>query len=956
MSGLHQDLLVGRHAELLRFRKLVRDLALGVGAVVLVEGEPGVGKTSVVESAIHGGALAGCQVLRTNGNPLTEPLPLRMILKCLRVEDLPGDPERAELSALLRGDAPGVAGVLSGDRILAAVERVIVLIERMSATAPVILVLDDLQWADDTTLDLCRRLTGMINQLPLLLVGVCRPVPRRPGLNRLRQSISDLAANGHADLLSIPPLPPDAVDELVGRIVGAPPGPRLRALITQAAGNPLYIREILHALTREHVLDRGDQTVDARHSAAESLPDSLTATIDGRLDFLSAATLDLLRIAALLGIDFAVEDLTVVLGKPPAELLQGVEEAMAAGVLTESDLGLRFRHGLIQLACYNRIPRPLRIPLHRQAARALSDSGAPLARVAEQVIPSARLVDRWLFDWLSANLAQLTAQAPGLTADLLRDAIRTVGSSDPRYARLAIGLVRAELLLGNNAEVLEVAETLLGSLADAESAAEISWMVTVACLRKGLVADGLRVVHRACAAADPASPLLPLLRVANAILCAATGDLDEAQAILDEVLAMIDTAPPGKFDDGFLLGYALHASSLVAAYQGNSDRVVDLLDRGLAVLAADSPHNDLRLAMRFNRLLALQHLDRLPDTELVASVVRDIEQSGSALAAVMHAMVAELYLRSGRWTEALTEIESAGDTGDNEMTALLCGGISAFISAHRGDWSSAHQQLAALQGYSLANAQERNNAGYLLMARAAAAEHDSGPAGALAVLVPTLEPGNAAGYHVRHLWLPEIVRLARLTDDSALADQSLAVAEREVTQEPSSKAKAITAGRCRALVEGDTAPLLAAAEYHQSVRQLLEAARSLEDAAVVAAANGDSSTARVAFTQAVELYQDLGAEWDLSRLDGQMRMHGLRRGRRSRRAGPTTGWESLTPTELKIAGLIASGSSNPDIAAEFYLSRRTVETHVSHILTKIDGRSRSEIAREVARHTSPQPA
>ena len=187
MSGLYPDLLVGRHEELIRLSKLVRDVAVGCGAVVLVEGEPGVGKTAVVESAINGGALARCQVLRTNGNPLTEPLPLRMILKCLRVEDLPGDPERAELSALLRSDAPGAAGVLSGDRILAAVERVIVLIERMSATAPVILVLDDLQWADDTTLHLCQRLTSMINQLPLLLVGVCRPVPRRPGLNRLRQ-------------------------------------------------------------------------------------------------------------------------------------------------------------------------------------------------------------------------------------------------------------------------------------------------------------------------------------------------------------------------------------------------------------------------------------------------------------------------------------------------------------------------------------------------------------------------------------------------------------------------------------------------------------------------------------------------------------------------------------------------------------------------------------------------
>src|ERR1700761_2915308 len=227
------DLVVARSSELIRLNEVVRDVAIGRGSVVLVEGEPGIGKTAIVDSATHGKAVAGCRVLRTNGDPLTEPIPLRMILKCLRVEDLPGDAERAELSALLNSDAPGATGVLSGDRVVAAVERVIILIERLCAVAPVILILDDLQWADDATLQLCLRLTSVINQLPVLLVGVCRPVPRRPALNRLRQSISELAASGNADLLSVMPLPQNAVDELVGRVVGAPPGPRLRELLTQ---------------------------------------------------------------------------------------------------------------------------------------------------------------------------------------------------------------------------------------------------------------------------------------------------------------------------------------------------------------------------------------------------------------------------------------------------------------------------------------------------------------------------------------------------------------------------------------------------------------------------------------------------------------------------------------------------------------------------------------------------
>jgi len=95
------------------------------------------------------------------------------------------------------------------------------------------------------------------------------------------------------------------------------------------------------------------------------------------------------------------------------------------------------------------------------------------------------------------------------------------------------------------------------------------------------------------------------------------------------------------------------------------------------------------------------------------------------------------------------------------------------------------------------------------------------------------------------------------------------------------------------------------------------------------------------------VYVALEAAWDLRRAGARLRSYGLRRRRYQVGRRPATGWEALTPTERTVAGLVAQGLSNPDIAARLHISRRTVETHVAHLLTKLDARSRVEVARHV---------
>jgi DNA-binding CsgD family transcriptional regulator len=151
-------------------------------------------------------------------------------------------------------------------------------------------------------------------------------------------------------------------------------------------------------------------------------------------------------------------------------------------------------------------------------------------------------------------------------------------------------------------------------------------------------------------------------------------------------------------------------------------------------------------------------------------------------------------------------------------------------------------------------------------------------------------------------------------------------------------------------VDGDPEPVLVAAGYYESAGYPLDRAQALEDAAALLAARGDLAAARRPFTTAARLYQGLGAEWDLRRGDARLGRYGIRRGHAGRPGRAATGWDALTPTEIKIAALVAAGRSNPDIAAELFLSRNTVQTHVSHILAKLGARSRAEIVRQALEH------
>jgi DNA-binding CsgD family transcriptional regulator len=201
-----------------------------------------------------------------------------------------------------------------------------------------------------------------------------------------------------------------------------------------------------------------------------------------------------------------------------------------------------------------------------------------------------------------------------------------------------------------------------------------------------------------------------------------------------------------------------------------------------------------------------------------------------------------------------------------------------------------------------------------------------------------------------HQWLPDLVRLAIAAGDRRMAQAATQACQAEAAAETRPARAAAASLRCRGLLRSDAGPLRDAVAHYRSAGPAVELPAALEDLAAVLAKRGRHDEAKAALNEAVSLYEDLDARWDIRRADSRLRAYGIRRGVRSRR-GPraASGWEALTPNELKIAALVARGDSTSDIARGMFLSRRTVQTYISHILAKLGVKGRADIVREALR-------
>ena len=343
--------------------------------MVLVEGEPGTGRSWLLRDATDEAAELGFSLAAGAADQLGQTIPFFALRTALR-----------EPFAELTGDDPG-----HGLPAAAAwwITQARTHLAQRAAAAPVLVCLDDLHWASPATLAALRTLPRDLKRHPVAWLLARSSTPHRAAGYLFGQLEQDGAAR-----LTVAPLNQDAVAAMLTDVFGAPPDQALANLAAGAAGNPSLVAELIGGLRDDHAVRvTGGRAV----LTSDRLPQLVHRLAQRRLDGLSQRARHLLVTAAVLGPAFRLEDAAEMLGETPATLLPEVEEAMDAAIMTAGEYEFTFRHPLLRRAVGELIPRPAARRCTASTARSCSPganrrSGPPATCSRPRIRPTA---PRW---------------------------------------------------------------------------------------------------------------------------------------------------------------------------------------------------------------------------------------------------------------------------------------------------------------------------------------------------------------------------------------------------------------------------------------------------------------------------------------------------------------------------------------------------------------------------------
>jgi DNA-binding CsgD family transcriptional regulator len=928
---------VGRARELGVLGAAAAAARRGQPRVVLVEADGGAGKSSLLMRFAAG--LGDAAVLRASGDEAELLVPYGVVGQLLTGARMAG--ARMAGARMAGGRLPELlASDLTGDADPLAVgaELVMSLGRLRGARAVLLAVIDDLQWADSRS---ARALLFALRRLhadPVLVV-----LSARPGeLSRLGESWQRfLAGDYRASRIRLAGLGPGDLEalsralgagELTGRAVGR--------LIDYTAGNPLYCRALLEEFGAEG-LDRPDGGL--------RVPRALAGVLLLRVSSLTRAARDLVVSTAVLGGQCPLRAAAALAGQ--ADPLPALEEAVAAGILAEDPGGpggpasqITFTHLLMQRAVYEELSPISRRQLHGRAAALVGRDKALGHRVAAAVGPDDGLAAELEAAALESSRLGRTAQAAALLAQAA-----AASSQDPDGDRRLLDALEILVSYGEVAEAEILAARvaalpagarrsgLLGALdllADRPAAAEPKL------LEAWQAHDRDREAHVGAASACLLVPLcLNAGRASEAIEWGerAVGAHGVPPALRHRALGILALALvfDGRVREGLArLGFLPAAPSEVAREDTDA-----LVLRGMTrELAEDLPAAIADLSAAAARLRAGV---RSPFASQCLSCLADAEY------------------RFGAWDDALLHGELAVSLAHDADRAWDFGFVHAYaasVPAARGDWdvAAAHVRLAtdAAQGLGVP---EPIAAAATAQARLAIARGDLAGAVAAAATIRATGKAECLGRPGHYEWrsseIDALIGLGRLGQaEAALAEFDAVLARGGPTSATVAAARlrgdlAVAAGRPGAAsdafevawsrAEGLPVPLSFALLEISDGRRLR------------AAGDQDMATARL--LSARRRLAKLAARPYLDRCDRELAASGAPVACQEIPALP-----GLTPAELAVARLVATGRSNRQAAAELYVSVKTVEFHLGHIFAKLGIRSRRELI-SALRESEPVP-
>jgi DNA-binding CsgD family transcriptional regulator len=890
---------------------LARAAAGGAGGVILIAGEPGIGKSALLRAVLDDARARAFAVGFGKADEREGIAPLAPLLLALRSGPQPllSREQFAELAPL-------------HSRRLWLVDRLDAMLEERAQRTPILIAIDDVHWADALTIFALRVLPGRLAGSPIVWALAARARP-----HAAIAEIAD-AAERETELttLELHPLAPAAIDE-IARDRGAPrDDTHLRALLERAGGYPFLAVELLDGYGAARVDDT-------------TLPMRLIVSVRTRLESLAPDTLALVRAAAILGRTCALEDVAALLDITPwTGVLPALQAATDAGVLEDRGGYAEFRHDLFRQAVYEDIPPSQRMHMHRTIAERMLATGRGPLDAAPHVMVYAAPGDAAAVDVLRRAAAAVGASLPESAVDVILRAYALLAPDDPAF--LATAGEAASLLADAGRERAAV-DLLQRSLAATDADATTTELETL--LLRLLWRIGAVDAMRARAdAALARSDLGDRQRVELAALhaLAISGAEDGAAAHEAGELALAEAV---RLDAAVAQSDALRALAETALNDGRNVSAHAYLRR-LHHGANDAPGSD--------EALTLQLLDRYDVSATVLAAARasgeDRRDTSRALAIAFAQMWHDygLALLDDCIADAQTLLQLCEDLRDHlyrHEARLVLGRIAQI----RGRLDEAREHFRLADDHT--DLADENWDLRRSMMEAFAAERAGDLAGALRFTGPLIRTARGGRHRWRWAahWLMGAVRIALRGGDRVLAAEAAAMTRVLADNNPGVATIAGIALHADGLVRGDLALLReASGVLLASPRPLVRADALVDLGSAELAAGAGREPASAAFDEAWEIYTRASADGESARLQTVLQAAGIRRRRAAAEAPrPLHGWGALTPTESRVARLIAEGHTNRSAAAELVLSTNTVATHLRAVFGKLGVNSRSQLTR-----------